>query len=158
MAVSFKKTWVEQGAPWPESGLEVESRARIPSRDHWAFKPVIAREPPSDPSGWSDHPVDRFIAAGQRAAGVRPVRQAGKRALIRRVSFDLIGLPPTPDEIGRFLSDTSPSSFARVVERLLASPQYGERWGRQWMDVVRYADTAGDNADYPVTEAARYRD
>jgi hypothetical protein len=151
-------TWIEQGAPWPEGSQEVESKTRIPSRDHWAFKPVIAREPPFDPSGWSDHPVDRFIAAGQRATGVRPVRQAGKRALIRRVSFDLIGLPPTPEEIAGFLSDSSPGSFARVVERLLASPQYGERWGRHWMDVVRYADTAGDNADYPVPEAARYRD
>ena len=151
-------TWIEQGAPWPEGRSEDGSKPRIPSQDHWAFKPVIPREPPADPSGWSAHPVDRFIAAGQRAADVRPVAAAGKRALIRRVTFDLIGLPPTPEEIASFLEDTSPGSFARVVERLLASPHYGERWGRHWMDVVRYADTAGDNADYPVPEAARYRD
>ena len=74
------------------------------------------------------------------------------------MTFDLIGLPPTAEEIADFLSDERPDAFARVVERLLASPHYGERWGRHWMDVVRYADTAGDNADYPVPEAARYRD
>ena len=151
-------TWIEQGAPWPEGSSIASTKPRIPSQEHWAFKPVIPREPPSDPSGWSAHPIDRFIAAGQRAAGVRPVVAAGKRALIRRVTFDLIGLPPTPEEMAAFLEDSSPGSFARVVERLLASPRYGERWGRHWMDVVRYADTAGDNADYPVPEAARYRD
>jgi hypothetical protein len=156
--VTAIRTWIEQGAPWPEGSSEDGFTPRIPSQDHWAFKPVIPREPPVDPSGWSTHPVDRFIAAGQRAAGVRPVAAAGKRALIRRVTFGLIGLPPTPEEIAGFLEDSSPGSFARVVERLLANPRYGERWGRHWMDVVRYADTAGDNADYPVPEAARYRD
>ena len=78
--------------------------------------------------------------------------------MIRRVTFDLIGLPPTPEEVADFENDASPAAFSRVVDRLLASPHYGERWGRHWMDVVRYADTAGDNADYPIPEAARYRD
>ena len=151
-------TWIEQGAPWPEESPEVVSSVREPSRDHWAWQPVVAREPPADSSGWSAHPVDRFIAARQRASGVRPVAPAAKRTLLRRVTFDLIGLPPTPAETASFLADSSPGSFARVIDRLLASPHYGERWGRHWMDVVRYADTAGDNADYPVPEAARYRD
>ena len=78
--------------------------------------------------------------------------------MLRRVTFDLTGLPPTISELDRFMADDSPAAFDRVVERLLASPAYGERWGRHWMDVVRYADTAGDNADYPIPEARRYRD
>ena len=86
------------------------------------------------------------------------MRPADRRTLIRRVTFDLIGLPPTPEEVADFVHDASPDAFSRVVDRLLASPHYGERWGRHWMDVVRYADTAGDNADYPIPEVARYRD
>jgi hypothetical protein len=86
------------------------------------------------------------------------MRPADKRTLVRRLAFDLTGLPPAPAEIAEFLNDAAPNAYARVVERLLASPRYGERWGRHWMDVVRYADTAGDNADYPVPEAARFRD
>src|SRR5205823_10282613 len=78
--------------------------------------------------------------------------------LLRRATYDLTGLPPTPEEIDAFLKDTSPDAFARVVERLLASPAYGERWGRHWLDLVRYADTAGDNSDYPVPQMYRYRD
>src|SRR5437667_262718 len=115
-------------------------------------------EPPPDPTGWADRPIDRFVAANRRAAGLRPVRRADRRTLIRRVTFDLIGLPPTPEEIDDFLRDPTPGAFAEVVDRLLASPHYGERWGRHWMDVAHYADTAGDNADYPVPEVALYRD
>ena len=125
---------------------------------HWAFQRIKAVVPPPDPTGESSRPIDRFIAAKRRAAGLRPVRPADRRTLIRRVTFDLIGLPPTPEEVADFENDGSPAAFSRVVDRLLASPHYGERWGRHWMDVVRYADTAGDNADYPVPEAARYRD
>ncbi len=86
------------------------------------------------------------------------MRRADKGTLLRRVTFDLIGLPPTPEELTRFLGDPRPDAFVRVVDRLLASPHYGERWGRHWMDVAHYADTAGDNADYPVPEVVRYRD
>ncbi len=125
---------------------------------HWAFAPIGDFEPPPDPSGWSAGPIDRFVAQRRRAAGLRPVPQADKRTLIRRTTFDLIGLPPTPPEVADFVGDDSAGAFARVVDRLLASPHYGERWGRHWMDVVRYADTAGDNADYPIPEIARYRD
>src|SRR5262249_55596524 len=96
--------------------------------------------------------------AQRRAAGLKPVGRADPRTRLRRVTFDLVGLPPTPEEIDDFLADGSPGAFSKVVERLLASPHYGERWGRHWMDVARYADTAGDNADYPVPEVARYRD
>jgi Protein of unknown function (DUF1549)/Protein of unknown function (DUF1553)/Planctomycete cytochrome C len=154
--------WVKEGAIWPERSGQPESPAvaknDFAAQRHWAFEPVRVTEPPPDPSGWSVHPIDRFISARQRAAGVRPVAPADRRTLLRRVTFDLIGLPPTPEQIADFLGDKRPDAFARVVERLLASPHYGERWGRHWMDVARYADTAGDNADYPIPEAARYRD
>src|SRR5262245_53023310 len=115
--------------------------------EHWAFQPV---RDVRAPAGSERHPIDRFLHSA--------APPADKRALLRRVTFDLIGLPPTPVEVDAFLKDDSPDAFAKVVERLLASPHYGEKWGRHWMDVVRYADTAGDNADYPVPEARLYRD
>jgi len=150
--------WVAEGAPWSEESVRPGVASSFAARKHWAFEPVKAVEPPADPRGWSTHPIDRFIAAGHRAAGVQPVAQASRRTLLRRVTLDLIGLPPTPEEMAAFLRDHRPDAFERVVERLLASPHYGERWGRHWMDVVRYADTAGDNADYPIPEISRYRD
>ena len=134
--------WVKMGAPDP----------RVPSRrkytdsttNHWAWQPVKAVAIPevSDP-GWCQTPVDRFILAKLDAAGLRPNPPADKRALIRRASFDLIGLPPTPEEVDEFVSDPAPDAFAKVVDRLLASPHYGERWGRHWLDVARYSDTKG---------------
>jgi hypothetical protein len=150
--------WVKDGAAWPEASSRSGPKSAFAAQRHWAFEPIRPIEPPADPSGWSLHPIDRFIAARHRAAGLRPVAEADRLTLLRRVTFDLIGLPPTPDEIAEFVGDHRADAFAHVVERLLASPHYGERWGRHWMDVARYADTAGDNADYPVPEAARYRD
>jgi len=150
--------WIADGASWPKVDHKRHVVQDAAAVRHWAFERVKRVEPPLDPSHWSDWPIDRFIAAKQRAAGVSHVRPADKRTLIRRVTYDLIGLPPTPREVTDFLGDDSPDAFSKVVERLLASPHYGERWGRHWMDVVRYADTAGDNADYPVPEAALYRD
>lgn len=146
--------WVKQGAVWPTS----KSSQGFAAQRHWAFEPVRDVNPPPDPSGWAETPVDRFVAARWRKQGLRPVDQADRRTLIRRLSFDLIGLPPTPEDAAQFIADDSPSALVRVVDRLLASPHYGERWGRHWMDVVRYADTAGDNADYPIPEVALYRD
>ncbi len=107
---------------------------------------------------WPLSEVDRFVLARLEAAGLKPAGPASKRTLIRRVTFDLIGLPPEPEEVHAFVADDSPGAFPRVVDRLLASPHYGERWGRHWLDVVRYADTAGETADYPVPEAYHYRD
>ena len=146
--------WIQRGAPWPANR---PIQATATSR-HWAFQPVRVCQPPADPSGWSANAIDCFIAAGHRAHGLHPQSPADRRTLLRRVYFDLIGLPPTPDEIDAFVADPAPDAYARLVDRLLASPRYGERWGRHWMDLVRYADTAGDNADYPVPEASLYRD
>jgi hypothetical protein len=151
-------SWVGEGAEWPDTARKQAASAGFQSQRHWAFEPVRVVSPPPDPLGWSDSTIDRFIAAGHRAAGLHPAADTDRRTLIRRVTYDLIGLPPTPEDVAAFLTDPRPDAFARVVDRLLASPHYGERWGRHWMDVVRYADTAGDNADYPVPEAARYRD
>ncbi|HTU90288.1 MAG TPA: PSD1 and planctomycete cytochrome C domain-containing protein [Gemmataceae bacterium] len=146
--------WVKEGAIWPAAAPGVDVFA---AGKHWAFLPVRKPQPPRDPSGWASGPLDCFIAAGQRQRGARPVEPADRRTWLRRVTFDLLGLPPTPKEIAAFLADPSADACARVVDRLLASPCYGERWGRHWMDLVRYADTAGDNADYPIPEAALYR-
>jgi hypothetical protein len=149
-------TWVQQGAVWPKSA---SPKVRpFQAQRHWAFQPVVKRTLPPDPSRWSDNPIDRFVISRLWDQHLQPVGPADKRTLLRRVTFDLIGLPPTPAEVADFLADDSPAAFAKVVDRLLASPHYGERWGRHWMDVARYADTAGDNADYPIPEIRLYRD
>jgi hypothetical protein len=124
---------------------------------HWAFQPLATGEPPegTDPSL---SPIDRFVRALLRDEQLVPIERATPAVLLRRAYFDLLGLPPTPAQIDEYLSDTANDAWPRLIHRLLASPQYGERWGRHWLDVVRYADTAGDNADYPVPEARLYRD
>jgi hypothetical protein len=128
------------------------------AKGFWSLEPV--REPPLpavEDENWPLGPVDRFVLATLESCGERPSPRAKKRALIRRATFDLIGLPPTPVEVETFLADDSPCAFETLIERLLASPRYGERWGRHWLDVVRYADTSGCNADNPVPAAYRYR-
>jgi hypothetical protein len=125
----------------------------------WAFQaPKEQAVPEVKRKDWPRSPVDAFVLAKLEEKNLSPAPPADKRTLIRRATFDLTGLPPTPGEIRAFLADDSADAFAKVVDRLLASPAYGERWGRHWLDVVRYADTAGDGADYPVREAYKYRD
>ena len=155
------RAWIAAGAPWPVASTTADQSAEaraFASARHWAFQAVHAIEPPADTSGWSRTPIDAFIAAGHRAAGVQPQPPAERRTLVRRIYFDLLGLPPTPDEMAACLADPSPDWFTTLVDRLLASPAYGERWGRHWLDVAHYADTAGDNADYPIPEIRHYRD
>jgi hypothetical protein len=124
----------------------------------WSFQPVADPAPPSVlKADWPRNAIDRFVLAKLEDRGLAPVADADRRTLLRRAAYDLIGLPPTPAEIDAFLADPAPDAFARVVDRLLASPHYGERWGRHWMDVIRYADTAGDNSDYPIPQMYRYR-
>jgi cytochrome c553 len=144
--------WVAMGAPWPETPAAVVKGVR-----HWAFQPRAQVDPAAVP-GDAVHPIDRLIRAAQVPQGLRPVPLADKRVLIRRASIDLTGLPPSPERVEAFLADERPDAFERLVEELLASPRYGERWGRHWLDVARYADTAGDDSDYPVPQAALYRD
>lgn len=153
--------WVQRGARWSDPApKQVESEAW---RQHWSFQPISNPAPPATlAKGWSQSSVDPFVLAALEARGLTPSPRAERRTLIRRVTFDLIGLPPTPEEVADFVNDPFPTSdaFERVVERLLASPHYGERWGRYWLDVARYADTKGyvffEDANYPW--AYTYRD
>ncbi len=151
--------WIERGAVWPKT-----SKAGFEAKTHWAFQRMKNVPPPADPTEWAEHPIDRYIAAKLREQGLKPVAPAEPRALLRRMAFDLTGLPPTAEEMENDInawhaaSAKRQAAFDKVIDRLLASPRYGERWARHWMDVVRYADTAGDNADYPIPEIHRYRD
>jgi hypothetical protein len=148
--------WVAMGMPWPDDAtIPTPEDAANLAEGHWAFQPVGNPEAPevSDPSQVSS-PIDAFILARLDEEGISPSPPADRRTLLRRVTFDLIGLPPTPDEVDAFLDDPRPDdlAFAEVAHRLLASPHYGERWGRHWLDVARYADTKG----YVFTEERRY--
>ncbi len=130
-----------------------------PGREHWAYRPMARPEPPAvGDAAWARSPIDRFILARLETEGLAPVAPAGRRQLLRRVTFDLTGLPPTPAEIDAFLADERPDAYERVVERLLASPRYGERWGRHWLDVARYADSNGLDENIAHPNAFRYRD
>jgi len=157
------EAWVKMGAPDPR-GQTASAQATSQTYDldearkFWSFRPV--KNPPLQEvnrKAWLRSPIDRFILARLESKGLKPVAAADKRTLIRRATFDLTGLPPTPEEIDAFLNDTSAKAFEKVIDRLLASPHYGERWGRHWLDVVRYADTAGCNSDFPVRAAYKYR-
>ncbi|MGE3313791.1 MAG: PSD1 and planctomycete cytochrome C domain-containing protein [Planctomycetaceae bacterium] len=150
------EAWVKDGAYWPES--DPSKPDPFAQQKHWAFQTVKPVAIPDNPSGWSTNPIDRFIYARLDAEKLKPAELADKRTILRRLYFDLVGLPPSRDDVAAFLADDSSDAYSKLVDRLLESPQYGERWGRHWMDVVRYADTAGDNADYPIPEIRLYRD
>lgn len=146
--------WVKMGAPW---GLQPAPAPAAQS--FWAFVPPTQPAAPAvKKSDWVKTPIDAFVLTELEKKGLRPARPADKRTLIRRATFDLIGLPPTPDEVRAFLDDSSPDAFAKVIERLLASPRYGERWGRHWLDVARYADSNGLDENLVYKNAFRYRD
>jgi hypothetical protein len=159
--------WVELGAPWPtgpdryadeadweDSGIDLEE-----GRRWWSFQPVRLPEVPT-PEGadWCRSPIDAFLLERMEAAGVRPVGDATRGAWLRRVTFDLTGLPPTPEELEAFSGDRSPDALEKVVDRLLASPAYAERWGRYWLDVARYAESSGRDSNVIYPHAWRYRD
>ncbi len=153
--------WVMQGAPWAGGAItaaDADYQITSEQRTFWSFQPLNYRAVPKvRDQRWAQTEVDNFILAKLESKGLKPTSQASERELIRRVSYDLIGLPPTPEEVEAFMCDASVNAFSKVVDRLLASPHYGERWARHWLDLVRYADTAGDNADYPVPQAHLYR-
>jgi hypothetical protein len=163
--------WVEQGLPWPATATAAEPtpvaakstwRITDEQRKHWAYQPIRDVGPPKvSDSAWPKTDVDRFVLAGLERKGLKPAPAADRRTLIRRATFDLTGLPPTPEEIEAFVNDSTPDAFAKVVDRLLASPRYGERWGRHWLDLVRYADSRdarGVGGGDDIGEAYRYRD
>lgn len=176
------RDWINAGAPWPDEetqkrfvaedlaagetaggvvvptsgGLsEGWTNRRYKTEDLWAFRPL--REP-GVPESDQAHPIDAFVSQKLAEAGIEPAPRASKRLLIRRATFDLTGLPPTPEEVERFLRDDSPEAWSDLIDRLLKSPHYGEQWGRHWLDVVRYADTAGYSNDWERSNAWRFRD
>ena len=152
--------WIGDGAVWAKAAQPESQTYTISDehRQHWSFQPLAdAPVPVPDEPSPAENPIDRFVLAQLAEEGLSPSGPADKRTLIRRVTYDLTGLPPTPREVDDFLADDSEGSYSDLIERLLSSSRYGERWGRHWLDVVRYADTAGDSGDFPVPEAYKYR-
>ena len=156
--------WVNRGAPDPRAGKSAEvAKKRVidleAGKKYWAFQPLAkVAEPKVKNTAWAQTPIDRFILAQLEAKKLAPNAPAERRKLIRRAYFDLIGLPPTPAEIEAFLNDTSPTAWGQVVDHLLASPHYGERWGRHWLDVARFGESHGFEQDYDRPHAYHYRD
>ena len=167
--IAVLKSWIDSGADW-DSGITLSGEAAVSSaaiqkkftdaqRNYWAFQKVVKPPVPSvKAKGWVRTPVDAFILAKLEEKNLKPNPPADKVTLLRRAYFDLIGLPPTPEQVQAFLSDKSPQAFERVVSELLDSPHYGERWGRHWLDLARYADTQGFKADETRPNVWRYRD
>ncbi len=171
--IAAVREWIAAGAPTPATtpaagnsltGVGVRPvalRGVITDADKnfWAFKPLSKATPPSTiQKDWAASPLDQFILAGLEKNRLKPAPQADKPTLLRRATFDLAGLPPTEKELQAFLADKSPKAFETVVDRLLSSPRYGERWGRHWLDVMRYADSTGSDEDHRYPHAWRYRD
>ncbi len=142
--------WIDAGAHWPETKG---------TSSHWAFQPIVRPTLPEvQQVDWPRGAIDRFVLAKLEARGLTPSPEADRYTLIKRLYYDLLGLPPTIDEVDAFVSDTSPDAYARLVDRLLDSPRFGERWGRRWLDMARYADSDGYEKDNPRPDAWRYRD
>jgi hypothetical protein len=153
--VALLKAWIDQGATWPRTGSAV---AEAVHSDHWAFQPVRQPVPPTvRRSDWPRNQLDRFVLARLEKEHITPSPEADPVTLVRRVTLDLTGLPPTPEEVQAFLADRSPTAYEKAVERLLASPAYGERWARHWLDLARYADSDGYEKDTGRPHAWRYR-
>jgi Protein of unknown function (DUF1549)/Protein of unknown function (DUF1553)/Planctomycete cytochrome C len=156
--------WVKLGAPWPNDrptrvARNVEFKITKQDRNYWAFRPVARPPlPVVRNAAWVRNPIDAFILAKLEKQGLQPNPPANRRELIRRLYFDLIGLPPTPEEVVAFLADRSPNAYEKIVDRLLARKEYGERWGRHWLDVVRFGQTNGYERDDEKPNAWRYRD
>ncbi len=154
--IAFIGKWIEMGAPWP-AATEASTKAAAPK--YWAFVPPAEPKAPAvQNSSWVKSPIDAFVLSALEKKGMKPAPAADKRTLLRRATFDLTGLPPTPEEVKAFLDDTAGNAFAKVIDRLLASPHYGERWARHWLDVARYADSNGLDENLVYRHAWRYRD
>jgi len=157
--IGVLEQWIKDGLPWPAKDSSDLASAKDPN--WWAYKKPVVTEPAAIPqktyAKWIYNDVDKYVLAKLNEKQLKPVGDADKRTLIRRVTFDMTGLPPTPDEVAAFVADKRKDAYEHVVDRLLASKAYGERWGRIWLDVVRYADTSGNGPDFPTPEAYKYR-
>jgi hypothetical protein len=166
--IAIVKDWIDSGAEWDAgralapgatTTTSTEKKFTEQQRRYWAFQKVVKPAVPAvKDKEWTRNPIDAFIAAKLDEKKLKPNAHADRATLIRRATLDLTGLPPTPEDVQAFLSDNTPDAFAKVVDRLLASPQYGERWGRHWLDLARYADTNGFKTDEPRPNIWRYRD
>ena len=155
------ETWINQGAPDPRTATAPKTAA-TDATTHWAFQPVKQHPLPDVKNvSWIKSPIDKFILAKLEASNVTPSDPADRRTLIRRATYDLTGLPPTSDDVAAFVNDTSPDAYAKLIDRLLSSPHYGERWARHWLDLARYSDTKGyvyDREERRFVHAHAYRD
>ncbi len=152
--IAILKHWIDQGAKWPDDGAKL-----VVKSNHWSFQPI--KNPPSPTvknAQWPRNDIDRFVLARLEKEGLTPSPEADRYVLIKRLCYDLLGLPPTPEEADAFAKDSSPEAYANLVDRLLNSPHFGERWGRHWLDKARYADSDGYEKDRPRPNAWRYRD
>jgi mono/diheme cytochrome c family protein len=158
--VGLLRAWIDQGAKWDREEIADEVRKQVDKTDWWSLKPLIKPVLPQPANRESEvvNPIDAFVLAKLAEKGLRPSPQADRRTLIRRLYFDLIGLPPKPEEIETFAADKDAKAYEKLVERLLASPHYGERWARHWLDVVHYGETHGYDKDQPRPNAWPYRD
>jgi mono/diheme cytochrome c family protein len=155
--IATVRAWVEAGAPYPAEPLS----PRKGGNDWWSLRPIRRVVPPAlygPAAAWARNPVDAFVLAALHSAGLQPAPEADRATLIRRVSFDLIGLPPTPDQVDAFVNDPDPGAYEALVDRLLASAHHGERWGRHWLDVVRFGESEGYETNMPRFSAWPYRD
>ncbi|MDB6137996.1 MAG: Protein of unknown function (DUF1553)/Protein of unknown function (DUF1549)/Planctomycete, partial [Verrucomicrobiaceae bacterium] len=162
IAANFKK-WIEMGAPDPREGTGVQAPKKqinmTEGRKHWAFQKPVKSEPPNPrTAGWARTDIDQFLLCGMEAQDLHPVADADQTTLIRRIAFDLTGLPPTPDEVNTYLNDQSPDALKRIIDGYLGSQRFGERWGRHWLDVARYAESSGKEVNILYPHAWRYRD
>ena len=151
------RRWIDEGAKWPADTSDTQADPT----DWWSLRPLASVPVPTTagrPTAWSANPIDAFVYAKLAEAQLLPTAEADRRTLIRRVYFDLLGLPPTPEEVQAFVSDTDPLAYEQLLERLLQSPQYGERWARHWLDLVHFAETHGNDQDRPRENAWPYRD
>jgi hypothetical protein len=150
--IALLKSWINEGATW------ADSKAAPATSTWWSFRKPQRPAVPTESDTWVKSPIDAFVLSKLRANGLKPAAAADRAALLRRAYFDLTGLPPTHEQTQKFVADQRPDAFARVVDELLASPHYGEKWGRHWLDLVRYADTAGFETDSYMSDVWRYRD
>ena len=159
--IDLVRRWIDAGAPWPETDADRLSREndRDSRLDHWAWQPVVRPAAPPPHDGWPvRNEIDRFLQARLADEALAPAPEADRRTLIRRLSFDLVGLPPSPEDVEDFVADPAADAYEKLVDRLLASAHYGERWARHWLDVAHYADTHGFERDQVRPNAWRYRD
>ncbi len=154
--IGLLRAWIDQGANWP---IDAKPTKAVSTRStHWSFQPITRPQPPqTNNAAWARNAVDQFILARLGKEGIEPASEAAKTTLIRRVSLDLTGLPPKPAEVSEFLQDNRSDAYERLVDRLLATPQFGEKWARHWLDLARYADSDGYEKDYVRPHAWRYR-